>query len=533
MKALLPIVLLLVTGLAGCLGGDEGEFTYRPGEDFTPTGRTIDLRATVLDLVAKEIYPGFSANMWAFCFKPADPDDEVSAAAIEYPPLGGVDTDQEAWKGTCSTPGPTLRVQQGDRVIVRFENNHVHPHTIHWHGQYVPWDSDGVPGSTQDSVKPGQSFKYDFIASRAGTLWYHCHVDTQFHVMQGLYGVMIVEPQDERWEPETDRDMVWTLGTLQRDLVEATPRRVADPHADHQGLGSCGVTGEQQCQNPPVDVTPDVFMINGVSFPNTLDREDTFILLEPDEKVRLRILNAGTTIETIHTHGHDMLVTHVDGNPLPPAARYYVDTIPVMPAQRIDVVIEGREGNEGVWVVHTHVVDHVVNDGQYPGGMLTKIVYPEFLDDKTPFAGVELPGGLPYEPPLELPEDLELRSAWEFGTAMNTTVTMDIPIELPCAVRAFTLSVESDSATGPTQLLNEIHLKLIAPDGDELFEEDLAAGRLFTWSFDGEGHLEAGNYTLEIQGRTVDSVIRAVAAVDYADTEEELARFGLDCDEDH
>ncbi len=533
-RTMIALVPLLAVALAGCLGA--GDFAYVPGEDFTPTGRTVHLKATVLDLVQKEIYPGLEANMWAFCYKAADPNDAYSASAIEYLPGQEVDTTETDWQGTCSTPGPTIRVRQGDRVIVDFENNHVHPHTIHWHGQYVPWDSDGVPGSTQDSVQPGEDFRYDFIAARAGTLWYHCHVDTQFHVMQGLYGVFIVEPQETAWEPDTDRDVVWTLGTLQRDLVEATPARVENPHVDHQNLGSCGVTGEQGCQNPPVDITPDTFMINGVSFPKTLQREDTFIVLEPDETIRLRILNAGTTVEAIHTHGHDMLVTHIDGNPIPPSARYYLDTVPVMPAQRVDVVIEGRAGNEGVWVVHTHVVDHVTNDKQYPGGMLTKIVYPGFEDDMTPFEGVERAGGLPYTAPIQLPADYARTTTRGLETSASTAQTWAFPVEMPCAVKTILFTVEVNAPSSAIQALNELHLEIFAPDGDEVAEIDVGATRFQEWFYDAQEsdmHLDEGTYNVTLSGRAVDSVARMTVAVDYFDTLEELAYAGNPCKEAH
>lgn len=536
MRVLLVFALLATTTLAGCFGFSDEDGDFKPGEGFKVTGKEVRLKATVLDLLQKEIYPGFSANMWAFCFKPADPNDDYSAAAIEHLPDQEVDTTEPDWKGTCSTPGPTLRVNQGDRVIVEFENNHVHPHTIHWHGQYVPWESDGVPGSTQDSVEPGDAFTYDFIAERAGSLWYHCHVDTQFHVMQGLFGFMIVEPQDKSREPDVDRDVVWTLSTLQRDLVEATPARIDNPHADHQNLGGCGVTGEQGCQNPPVDITPDTFSINGVSFPKTIQREDTAIRLEPDETIRLRILNAGTTIETIHTHGHDMLITHIDGNPIPKSARYYVDTVPIMPAQRVDVVIEGREGNEGVWVVHTHVVDHVANDKQYPGGMLTKIYYPGFENDLTPFDGVEAAGGLPYQVPIDIPDDYSRVTTRGLETGNEVLENWDFPVEMPCAIKSIFFTVEVNAPSSAAQGLNDLRLVIRGPDGDVVETLNIGATRFQEWFYDAhesEAHIEPGDFNVTLTGRAVDSVARMTVDIDYYDNAEEMAYDGNPCDEAH
>ena len=277
-------------------------------------------------------------------------------------------------------------------------------------------------------------------------------------------------------------------------------------------------------------------MINGVSFPKTLQREDTWILLEPDESIRLRILNAGTTIETIHTHGHDMLVTHVDGNPIPPSARYYVDTVPVMPAQRIDVVIEGRAGNEGVWVVHTHVVDHVANDQQYPGGMLTKIAYPGYEDDLTPFDGVELAGGRPYTPPIQLPDDYDRATTRGMESGTESAEDWSFPVELPCAVKSIRFSVEANAPSSVIQALNELHLEIFAPDGDEIVETDMGAARYTEWVYDvheSEIHLDEGTYNVTLSGRAVDTTVRMAVSVDYYDTLDELAYDGNPCEEEH
>src|SRR5207244_4171804 len=110
--------------------------------------------------------PGLKANLWAFCAEPVDPSDQYSAAAVEaFTPLpGDAPHLSPDLRGKCSVPGPTLRVHQGDRVIVEFAHSHFHPHTIHWHGQYVPNDMDGVPGETQAAVPSGGSITYDFIA---------------------------------------------------------------------------------------------------------------------------------------------------------------------------------------------------------------------------------------------------------------------------------------------------------------------------------------------------------------------------------
>jgi FtsP/CotA-like multicopper oxidase with cupredoxin domain len=93
-----------------------------------------------------------------------------------------------------TVPGPELRVTQGDRVRVTLVNELPVSTTLHWHGLRVPNAVDGVAGLTQDAVAPDQSFTYEFVASDAGTFWYHSHQDTENQIAAGLFGALVVEP---------------------------------------------------------------------------------------------------------------------------------------------------------------------------------------------------------------------------------------------------------------------------------------------------------------------------------------------------
>lgn len=547
-RSILPLLIAAAfLPLSGCLGGDGG-YDYVPGEGFEETGNTVHLRMWVEDMVQADIYPGFKANLWAFCAEPANPDDQYSRDAIEYrEPTGLVQrlqsdntylTDEDA-TSKCSVPGPQLRVQQGDRVIVDFENKHFHPHTIHWHGQFVPWESDGVPGSTQDSVAPPGQFRYDFIAKREGTLWYHCHVDTQFHVMQGLYGIIIVEPQDESHEPEDiDKEYSLVFSNLIRDQVEyipPAPGEVFDPHADHKAGGghACGVSsGFQGCQNPPVDPEPDVFMINGVSAPNTFQRDDTLIVVEPEDRVRIRMLNAGPfTVETIHLHGHDMLITHRDGVPLPEP--FWVDTITIGPGERYDAVVQAEHGKEGIWVMHTHITSHVTNDHEYPGGMLTKLVYQSVLDEfgtTQPFLGVELPGGDPARRSVTLPDDFPDRELIDLPDQdSGELATWSFPVEAACAVRGIHVDGDIVPDTMVTGALAAITAELVGPDGTTHFTADLGGqdpmGFVWTINETTDGLKVAdmfdGDYTIRLAGQSLGNTADLSVFVDYYRTLDE------------
>jgi FtsP/CotA-like multicopper oxidase with cupredoxin domain len=96
-----------------------------------------------------------------------------------------------------TSPGPELRVHQGDLVEVRLRNDDVDQGvTIHWHGVDVPNAEDGVAGVTQNAVLPGQRFTYRFRADQVGTFWYHSHQVSSTAVRRGLFGVIVIEPRE-------------------------------------------------------------------------------------------------------------------------------------------------------------------------------------------------------------------------------------------------------------------------------------------------------------------------------------------------
>jgi FtsP/CotA-like multicopper oxidase with cupredoxin domain len=95
-----------------------------------------------------------------------------------------------------SSPGPELRVRQGDLVEVTLRNEDVDQGvTVHWHGVDVPNAEDGVAGVTQDAVAPGQTYTYRFRAEQVGTFWYHSHQVSSSAVRRGLFGAFVIEPR--------------------------------------------------------------------------------------------------------------------------------------------------------------------------------------------------------------------------------------------------------------------------------------------------------------------------------------------------
>ncbi len=126
-------------------------------------------------------------------------------ASIQTITIGGVSvTNAEVYNGTM--PGPTIRANVDDDVVVRFVNDLPFPSGIHWHGielsnsmDGTPETQNGVPGvnlqTLAGEVSPvGGTYLYKFKVTRPGIFWYHPH---HFHstnrVFRGLYGMMVVK----------------------------------------------------------------------------------------------------------------------------------------------------------------------------------------------------------------------------------------------------------------------------------------------------------------------------------------------------
>lgn len=165
-----------------------------------------------------------------------DPAEDVVRVALTAAPhtfeVDGVAIDGWAYEG--SVPGPTIRAELGQTVIVEFTNALPSPTTVHWHGARVPAEMDGA-GWPMPEIAPGGTFTYTFTAERAGTFWYHPHLDTHHQVDRGLYGVFVIE---DPAEPEADEELVVVL-----DAFGEPGAAEADPHVVDATLSTWALNG--------------------------------------------------------------------------------------------------------------------------------------------------------------------------------------------------------------------------------------------------------------------------------------------------
>jgi FtsP/CotA-like multicopper oxidase with cupredoxin domain len=104
-----------------------------------------------------------------------------------------------AWQFNNTTPGPTMRMTQGDhiRITIYNSNQSIFPHSFHMHSIHSG-SMDGMTGQA-GNIAPGAHFTYEFIARPFGVYPYHCHMEPiQQHIQRGLYGMMIIDPPTPR-----------------------------------------------------------------------------------------------------------------------------------------------------------------------------------------------------------------------------------------------------------------------------------------------------------------------------------------------
>jgi FtsP/CotA-like multicopper oxidase with cupredoxin domain len=109
-----------------------------------------------------------------------------------------------------SFPGPVLKAQKGDAMIVKIKNDLAQPTVIHWHGIQLPASMDGTD-SVQKPIEPGEEFEYRFIVPDAGTFWYHSHFNETKQVERGIYGALIVYDETD---PVFDDEQVLMIDDL-------------------------------------------------------------------------------------------------------------------------------------------------------------------------------------------------------------------------------------------------------------------------------------------------------------------------------
>ncbi|AMN67010.1 copper resistance system multicopper oxidase [Psychrobacter sp. P11G5] len=114
-----------------------------------------------------------------------------------------------------SLPAPTLKMREGDTVVIRVHNQMNESTSIHWHGLLVPFEMDGVPGISFDGIPANSTFTYKFTLKQSGTYWYHSH--TGFQEQTGMRGAIVIEPKGRERHPIEEDHVILLSDWTHRD----------------------------------------------------------------------------------------------------------------------------------------------------------------------------------------------------------------------------------------------------------------------------------------------------------------------------
>jgi FtsP/CotA-like multicopper oxidase with cupredoxin domain len=231
----------------------------------------------------------------------------------------------KAWTYNGTVPGPTIKVNDGDKVRVVLKNELPESTVVHFHGLEVPNAMDGVPDITQPPVKPGESFTYEFVAHGPAVGMYHSHDHAEHQVSDGMAGAFLVGD-------------------------EPVPPGVAVSQQVPMVLNDAGIIG---------------LTLNVKSFPATAP-----IVAKQGDWVEVNYFNEGLQIHPMHLHGLPQLVIAEDGFAVPNP--YQVDTLTVAPGQRFTVLIHATD--KGVWAYHCHILSHAEKEDGMMYGMVTAFI---------------------------------------------------------------------------------------------------------------------------------------------------------------
>lgn len=329
--------------------------------------------------------PGITPGLWVFVPKTFGMATENFESNIAMPLL--------------RLPSPSIRIEQGDTVLVTLENTHYMPHTIHFHGvdhRYLSEDgagNEGVPLASEKPIAPGESRTYELQPRSTGTSFYHCHVQTQTHLSMGLQGMFIVEEnrpnnhlqsmnigagqvrvRSQQSEEQFDQEYDMHYSDMDHHLNNIVQQTNSPEKVKNWLHGGYNITEGRS----------HYFTINGRSFPYSF--RESLVVVEADQRIRLRVLNAGSEGIALHTHGHKTTATHYDGVHVAEAAQITRDVFWLASAQRVDLTLDTRDDGvhsygPGVWMMHDHKGRGITNDGIAPGGNMSAIVYAQFMDE--------------------------------------------------------------------------------------------------------------------------------------------------------
>ncbi len=219
-----------------------------------------------------------------------------------------------------------------------------------------------------------KSIVYNFDAVNPGIYLYESGTNCEKQIQMGLYGVIVIRPigYDTPGHPnyktaygvdtgsEYDVEKILVLGEFDSNM--------------HNNVDS-GYYDDM------LKFKPDCWVINGRSYPDTLNEDNSSsqpysskISCRAGERVLLRIINAGFYTHTLYLGGLLGRVIAEDNFPLKQSgmdATYEKAGFTLGAGQSVDIIVTPTIPGE--FYLYAREYNHLVNNEEFPGGMMTKL----------------------------------------------------------------------------------------------------------------------------------------------------------------
>lgn len=232
-------------------------------------------------------------------------------------------------------PGPLIKCNEGDTIVVHVTNEAANATAIHFHGMFQNGTNsmDGTVGVTQCPIAPNATFTYRFtVKDQSGTYWYHAHHSVQ--ASDGLVGPMVVRSRKEKALAglyASDR-VVMIQDHYHNTSAELLMDYLQPDQENDEPVPSSGLINGQNHR--------DCADFDGWECESKAPRLQSLAVFDmaPNQRHRLRFINTGAFAEfQVEVDEHPFYVTEVDGTAVNPAPFHRLN---IQPAQRYSVVLE-------------------------------------------------------------------------------------------------------------------------------------------------------------------------------------------------
>jgi len=273
------------------------------------------------------------------------------------------------------------------------------PHTVHFHGfAQAASIFDGEPMASI-SIAMGGTLRYYYKIQDPGTYLYHCHVEATEHMQMGMIGNLYVLPKQNNL-PD---------GTVLGSWVHHTGNKYAyndgDGSTRYDVEAPLQVTGfdrnfhEQHIAVQPLPfaaMVDDYPMLNGRGYPDTINpnplppspenayervaqKVTSLVTATAGQRILLRLSNVSETdIQTLTVLGLPMRVVAKDARllrgPTGKSLAYNTSSVKLGGGETTDVILDTTGAAPGTYLLYATRLNHLSNDTQDYGGLMTEIV---------------------------------------------------------------------------------------------------------------------------------------------------------------